>query len=203
MYYYIYNMNFLGKISTLSDENNPNILSNELDQAPKIWKFYEKRLKDPEIHQEIVNAMDKYLFIDSKEWDWDEILKRLDEHKHEIPLKLIHKTPDEKVSFLVKKEKKWKSWRNNMIWIPLDLPLQFKKLWIIYKQWEWIKPGDIWTYITFTKTKSGWVIIWAEQIELPSKETLLPIQSACHKVLTSKEFMEIMNEKETQKNKEI
>lgn len=39
--------------------NTPKILSNDLDQAPKVWEQYEKELNNPEIHDQIIEAFDK------------------------------------------------------------------------------------------------------------------------------------------------
>lgn len=38
--------------------NRTKIISNDLDQAPKVWKEYENRLNDFEVHKEIVDAFD-------------------------------------------------------------------------------------------------------------------------------------------------
>lgn len=39
--------------------NTPKILSNDLDQAPKVWEQYEKVLNDPEVHDHIIQTFDK------------------------------------------------------------------------------------------------------------------------------------------------
>jgi hypothetical protein len=195
--YSIYNMNnTLNQISTLSDENNPKILSNKLDQAPKFWKAYEERLKDPELQQQIIDAMDNYFVFIEKEWDGGEIIERLRNHQNDIYLPLIYESKNRKVSFLIHKEKKEPSKDSAftpMIGMPLDANYQMSKLWeCLYKNYDELNIWDIWTFITFTKDDSGRTIVWAEQIEIPYP-AFLGDWYACHKELKSEEFKKIMD----------
>ena len=174
--------------------NNPNILSNELDQAPKTWKSYEERLHEPELQQRIFDAMDQHIVFTSEEWDWDEIIDWFKLHQNDIPYPLIYKSKVTKVSFLVHKEKKIQNWWSPMIWAPLNAWSQFYQLWdIFYKDKDELEEWEIWTFITFTKTDSWKIIIWAEQIEVPKTNPFFPAGYACHKKLNSTEFKKILD----------
>lgn len=175
--------------------NNPNILSNELDQAPKVWKSYEERLHEPELQQRIFDAMDQHFVFVSEEWDWKEILNWIWLHENDLPWPLIYKSKRSKVSFLVHKEKKqYNSWRSPMIWAPIDARHQFSQLWeIFYKNKDKLDEGEIWTFITFTKMDDGKTIVWAEQIEIPQTNPFFPSWYACHKKLKSAEFEKILS----------
>ena len=197
IYYSIYDMNnSLGKISALSDENTPNILSNELDQAPKVWKAYEERLNNPKIQQEIIDMMDQHFIFIEKEWDGGEIIDRLRNHQNDIYFPLIYRAKNRKVSFLIHKEKiepSRDSAFTHMIGMPLDANYQMSKLWeCLYKNHDELNIWDIWTFITFTKDDSGRTIVWAEQIEIPYP-AFLGNWYACHKELKSNEFKQIMD----------
>ena len=182
--------NTLYKATAISDENTPNILSNELDQAPKVWKAYEERLQDPELRQEIYDAMDQYYEFIGKEWDGDEIIKWFEANHNRIPFQKIYKSKENKVSFLVHKHKKTWLWWWTTTWTLLDANEQFSKLWDILGK-EWLKSREIWTYITFTKDNSGRLIVGAEQIEIPWEFNIKWV--AYHKVLNSEEFKKILD----------
>ena len=195
--YSIYNMNnYFGKTSALSDENNPNIISNELDQAPKIWKTYEERLNDPKLKQEILNAMNNGFSFINKAWDGGEIIDRLRNHQNDIYFPLIYESENRKVSFLIHKEQIKPSKDSPftpMIGMPLDVNYQISKLWCpIHPNHDTLTEWEVWTYITFTKDDSGITIVWAEQIEIPYP-AFLGDWFACHKELKSEEFKKIMD----------
>lgn len=40
-------------------KNKPKILSNDLDQVPKTWEWYENELKNSSVHNQIIEALDK------------------------------------------------------------------------------------------------------------------------------------------------
>ena len=109
--------------------NNPNILSNELDQAPKVWKSYEKRLHEQELEQRIFDAMDQHFIFISEDWDWEEIINWIKLHQNDLPYPFIYKSDKIKVSFLIHKEKKIYDWWTPMIWMPLKAVFQFAQLW--------------------------------------------------------------------------
>ena len=71
-------------IGTISDENNPKIISNDLDQAPKTWKEYEKRLDW--MKNEIAKAMDICSTLDGN----PTICKWIDDNQDTLMIIKIH-----------------------------------------------------------------------------------------------------------------
>lgn len=83
--------------------NKPNILSNELDQAPKTAEAgYEVRLQDPHLSQEIKEAFDApYFHGDNAVIDW------IAEHYQQLPLEsILNLAPGQLLSIELKREKK-------------------------------------------------------------------------------------------------
>lgn len=189
------------------ENNNSNIISNKLDQAPKTWTNYLKRLQDPELQEQIKNAFLMNGLIDnSNESINNEMISWLKEHKKDIPLIQIYQQLSQypKVSFLFHKksieETKNTDFHTLIGWLtPVNYQLQ--KLWFIYdnnnkKLSEW----ELWTYLTFEKNDYWQIIVWAEQIEMWWMFTMKEV--AAHKKLDLAEFLEYIKQTENKEEKE-
>ena len=192
-------------------ENQPNIISNELDQAPKTWKHYLERLQGPELKKQIIDAM-SYEFVvwnDENDEINAKIKERLCVHEDELPLPLVAEKlkNNKKVSVLYhKKNTKDDSKgaeRHETIWAFSPAEIQFSKLWVsLHRDGETLSDGDLWTYLTFERNDYGQIVIWAEQIEIPQRPFTMA-WLACHKEMKLSEFLEYMkNEESNSKNKE-
>lgn len=121
-------------------KNKPNILSNELDQAPKTHRaWYDKVVKS--LKEEIKNAMDQVILT------WDGALcDYIDNNYDKVPVRqILALEPGQSLSFEVKREKqqgKW--WFIKAVWHPAfmwdfrnftDNCYRFEKYWAI-KPWQ-------------------------------------------------------------------
>lgn len=192
------------------EQNQPNIISNELDQVSKTWDRYLKRLQDPELKKQIIDAMKRESITtnDSKDEVNDEMIDRFDKHQKEFPIELVVEKlkSNEKVSILyhkknIKDESKG-SERHKTIWAFLPAELQFNKLWVsLHRKDEYLSTWDLWTYLTFKRNDYWQIVIWAEQIEIPQRPLTME-WLACHKKMELSEFLEyIKKEEEKDPNK--
>jgi len=193
-------------VGIISDENNPKIISNELDQAPKTWKQYEKRLDW--MKNEIAKAMDIRPTLDGN----PTICKWIDENQDTLPLLKINKIlgnhENDRVAIQVdSKKKEFNSWEmfESMLANLMPIEEQIRKIWNIYSiqwndiTWEWLEQRDrennpahheweIWTFISFDYDNSWCCKVSVHQIEKPNP-TFLMNGLWCHKELTAEEFL--------------
>lgn len=191
-------------------KNKPNIISNELDQAPKTWKNYRERLQDPELKEQIKNAFSYEFAVgkDSNEEISDMMVDRLGKHEKEIPLQFLVKQLSEhkKVSVLYHKkdarEKDKGATFHALIWPLVWVEHQFHKLWISFHRiGEELSNWELWTFLTFERNEYWQIVVWAEQIEIP-KWPFIMEWLAAHKKLDLSEFLEYIKEEEDKQEKQ-
>ena len=190
-------------------ENNPIIISNELDQAPKTWEHYQKRLNS--MHDELIKILICNLTFE--EWEdpeeTEKIVSWLQSNQDSIPLYKISKELLEhkwrKISLLLTKEKvKWE-WFITMIWSPLPIEhVIYDNLWSTWtKEWDMIERWEIWTFISFEDTDSWQIKLSLHQLEVPG--WLIMDWLWCHKKITFDEFEKALSNaapKETEDSEE-
>ena len=207
------------------ENNNPNIISNDLDQAPKTWKLYQKRLENPELKKEIEYALKKEFLV--YEYSDDKDIKNWwEKHEKEIPVIFLidQLSKEKKVSFLYDKEcliEKGKIWLITLVGPLIETKKQIEKLWAIYiweddddaTTWEndtttwkndtttWkddtiIKPWEVWTFFTFKRNDYWQIELGVEQIQI---STLGPY--AGYKKLGREDVLKFIK-KVDEKNKE-
>jgi len=182
-----------------------NVLSNELDQAPKTRAAgYEKKVLEP-LKKDIEEAMDA-IFL-----NWSEILwNYMNDPKNRIPYKLLLELqPGDHLSFEVKREKIVPSggfmqavWHPAFLW---DFNNFTNNCYWFEEDWA-IKPGEKSTIIVVekdAKDPKSWKV-HAEQLEYPGKWAMLMQWMFFHNPDVSDEkFQEIMwidkNKKEIKK----
>lgn len=187
-------------------QNNPKIICNELDQAPKTGEYYQKTLD--KMKPQIAEAMDRVTFFDDScdenlvNW----IINNYENGTLNLPFYEINKNlwnhTNERISIQLKKERKQNDWLwNIMIWAPV--PLDVSKLWLIYsKKWEAsVEEGEIWTFLTFEYADSWAYKVKVQQFERP-ESTFLMKWLWCYKELTFDEFLKEMGKKEVKNMKE-
>lgn len=181
-------------IGIISDENKPNIISNDLDQAPKTWEQYEERLDW--MKNEIAKAMDWFFSIEETE-EGKRYFEWLEKNQNLLPLwdiiKKVSENPGKRFSYQLKIEKiedkgLWlRATSGPKCWFNSDV-----ELWdIIIKIGDHsIKEWEISTYITFEWTESWNIKIKSQQIQIAPKGSLLPKYARLsHKILTPDEFL--------------
>lgn len=185
-------------------KNKPNIISNELDQAPKTWKYYFERLQDPELKKQIIDAMSDEFIVwnDENEEINIEIKERLWVHEKELPLNfLINQLSNhKKVAYLYNKKSAFdgseKSGFHKLVWPLAWIEYQAHKLWASFnKEGETLSEWEIWTFLTFERNEYGQIVIWAEQIEIP-KGPFVMAWLAWYKKMELSEFLEFIKNEE-------
>lgn len=167
-----------------------NVLSNELDQAPKTKAAGYGKVIDS-MRKEINEAMDRIILNGS-----DVIANHM--NTNGVPIKqLLELQPGDHLSFEVKREKSERSWWMKTVWSPAFLWNfnNFTNNCLLFQN-EWaIKPGEISTIIVVEKDIQDPKVwkIHAEQLEYPGEWAMLMQGMYFHNPNVSDErFQEIM-----------
>lgn len=147
--------------------NRPNIISNELDQAPKTHKaWYDKVIKS--LKEDIIKAMDQIIL------DWNDTLcDYINDNQNRIPVRqILDLKAWESLAFEVKREKiKSEWWFIKSVWHPAflwDFHNFTENCYRFQEHWA-LKPGEKSLIIVVEKDKKDDKILklHAEQLEYP------------------------------------
>ena len=184
--------------------NKPNILSNELDQAPKTQKaWYDKVIKS--LKDDILKAMEQIIL----QWN-DTLCDYINNNQNRIPVnEILALKAWESLAFEVKREKienKW--WFIQAVWHPAFL-WQFhnftENCYWFQKNWA-IKPGEKSLIMVVEKDKKDDKILklHAEQLEYPWPNTFVMKWMFFHNPDVSEErFNEILLKQEDKEEKNV
>lgn len=180
-----------------------NILSNELDQAPKTRAAGYGKVVDS-MRKEIINAMDR-IFV-----DWNDSIRDYMDNSNNIPWQQLSALkPWERLSFEIKREKiEPDEWFMKAVWHPAFLWNfnNFTSNCLFFSE-EWpLKPGEISSIIVVEadeKDPKLWKI-HAEQLEFPGKWAMLMEWMFFHNPdVSDEDFQEIIwTNKEKEEMKE-
>ena len=168
-----------------------NVLSNELDQAPKTRAAGYGKVIDS-MRKEINEAMDR-IFLNG-----NDVLANYMNHTDRIPIKqLLELQPGDHLSFEVKREKIEYNWFTQAVWHPAflwDFNNFTNNCYWFEEDWA-IKPGEKSLIIVVEKDAKDPKIwkIHAEQLEYPGKWAMLMSGMFFHNLNVSDEkFQEII-----------
>ena len=148
-----------------------NVVSNELDQAPKNRAAWYGKVVNS-MRKEISEAMDRIVL------NWSDVIADYINHADRVPIKeILELEPGEHLSFEVKREKIEYNWFTQAVWHPAFLWgfNNFTNNCYYFKE-EWpIKPGQTSTIIVVERDiKDPKLLrIHAEQLEYPDKNVFL------------------------------
>lgn len=174
--------------------NKPNILSNDLDQAPKNTNTrYQARIDA--LSTEIETAFKRYSWVIRGD---DAIINRLKNHENDIPLQKINEIPvGTSLSIELRRESKTaQKWgREKAVWPLVDPNMLSIFRWkMLSKLNNSLQPGDTATYLVIKKQyldprfpKNQDCEISLEQVEIPEENALLPKWFVFHKEVKDNE----------------